>query len=1131
MVDLHRQLGDTIRGLAARLKPIGDAELLRRIRETRDEAAFAEIVDRHGPLVLGVCRRVLGRRGDAEDVFQAVFLTLARKVASIRQPEYLSTWLYRVAWNIANKARSKLRPSAPIADVSESSDPYARVEWAEIRGLLDEELNRLPDRVRAAMVLCYIEGVTRDRAAEQLKVSRRTLLRDLDEGRELLKERLGRRGVLAIPLALTVLEGTTLRASVPNTLVDRTAFLLRDSALPKAIAGLMPVASAWSAVAKLALVLSAIGIGTGLYLGTGPGEPKDSPTQAKSTPVVEQANIDGPLPVGALQRFGTRAYRNGEGIWFGNVSADGRWAVTASTGVHLWDLRDGSRRWICDTANNTVPRPTISPDGKTIVNLDGWLGIRIYDAATLKETHWLERERKIDLVQFTADSKKLICESAEVRWPKGIAGGSIHSAQSVNPKMVTLDLANGKTINEWPSPDQARWQSLVNSRNNIIGLATAGKNASLIEFDPTTGKTVVEHPLPDLWLNDGRGFGELFTSTWSLDPAGNVAAYLDSKYNIVVYELAKKQKRHAFKMPPIPGREGDNTPSRVRFSADGRTLFAVDSMGGTVRCDLTTYELTSLCPPFTPENSSVLFATDDASKVLITGGGEGEIVRRDAKTGKAIPNEGYHKDLRAGLSPDGRWLILNEDFGKAEIREAATGRLVKRYDRHAATVELANDAPRPKSDDPDAHVAYPRNNFALSPDGKLLVLARGSKVIVWDLANERELRTLPNEGFRIANASYGITNMFFSPDSKRVLMAATFGRLRMLDVTSGERIWESEDHKAGTNNFDRWAGFAADGRSVVRTNYFWEGQTVRLSLIRQDATTGAILQTHVFYDGPTGKATDVAIARLSPDGRIIAVALRDGQLHLFDAHSFKAIGEWKAKFEGTWALAFAPNGLTIARVDAKGVLRVADTFSGQEIFNRPAHSTYGNSLQFSRDGRRIVSAAGDGLAYIWDARVDVPLPETWWADLKGDDAAKAYRIVWALAKQADGVDKLKKAVIELPELPVLNVAALIGELDDPKFAVRERATKALTDAGRRAERALTKALDAGPSPETKARIEKVLAGRIVVPTADERRLIRAIAALEAIGTPEAKEVLKEWSMAAKLSWLAGEAEASLGRMP
>src|SRR5262245_54626271 len=126
-----------------------DAELIERFVELHDEAAFARLVERHGPLVLGVCRRVLRNHHDAEDAFQATFLVLARKAPHIRQREALAGWLYKVAYRLA----VHLRRSAERRREAEQSPPPAppqsaddQVTWGDLRMVLDEELGRLPEK-------------------------------------------------------------------------------------------------------------------------------------------------------------------------------------------------------------------------------------------------------------------------------------------------------------------------------------------------------------------------------------------------------------------------------------------------------------------------------------------------------------------------------------------------------------------------------------------------------------------------------------------------------------------------------------------------------------------------------------------------------------------------------------------------------------------------------------------------------------------------------------------------------------------------------------------------------------------------------------------------------------------------
>ncbi len=176
-----------------------DAELIDRFVARCDGGAFARLVERHGPLVLGVCRRVLRHHHDAEDAFQATFLILARKARHIRRRDALTGWLCKVAYHLA----VKLRGSAGRRRQSErqwpqdwpapAEDRFAR---GDLRAALDEELGRLPDRYRVPLVLCCLAGRTRGEAAARLGWTPGTIKMQLERGRRLLRTRLARRGLV-----------------------------------------------------------------------------------------------------------------------------------------------------------------------------------------------------------------------------------------------------------------------------------------------------------------------------------------------------------------------------------------------------------------------------------------------------------------------------------------------------------------------------------------------------------------------------------------------------------------------------------------------------------------------------------------------------------------------------------------------------------------------------------------------------------------------------------------------------------------------------------------------------------------------------------------------------------------------
>src|SRR5262249_13941203 len=174
-----------------------DGQLLKDYISRRDEAALAVLVQRHGPMVWGVCRRVLHNHHDAEDAFQATFLVLVRRAASIASPGLLANWLYGVAHQTALKARATAhKRKGREQQVADMPEPAAVEQdpWNDLRPLLDQELSRLPDRYRAVLVLCDLEGETRKEAARQLGLPEGTVGSRLARARALLAKRLAQRG-------------------------------------------------------------------------------------------------------------------------------------------------------------------------------------------------------------------------------------------------------------------------------------------------------------------------------------------------------------------------------------------------------------------------------------------------------------------------------------------------------------------------------------------------------------------------------------------------------------------------------------------------------------------------------------------------------------------------------------------------------------------------------------------------------------------------------------------------------------------------------------------------------------------------------------------------------------------------
>jgi RNA polymerase sigma factor (sigma-70 family) len=204
----------------------GDGSLLDRFVRLRDALAFAEILRRHGPMVWGVCRRLLDCPHAAEDAFQATFLVLIKKSGDIARRDKLANWQYGVACRTAARARveaarrrrhERSTPGRPMAK------PVEEVMWRDLRPVLDEEVQRLPERYRTPFVLCYLEGLTNKQAADQLGCPEGTVVSRLAWARHRLRTRLSRRGVaLSVSLLAMLFSETESMAAVPMALADAT---------------------------------------------------------------------------------------------------------------------------------------------------------------------------------------------------------------------------------------------------------------------------------------------------------------------------------------------------------------------------------------------------------------------------------------------------------------------------------------------------------------------------------------------------------------------------------------------------------------------------------------------------------------------------------------------------------------------------------------------------------------------------------------------------------------------------------------------------------------------------------------------------------------------------------------------
>ena len=272
-----------------------DRQLLERFTRQRDEGAFTALVARHGPMVLGVCRRLLAQEQDAEDAFQATFLVLARRADSVRWQDDIANWLYTVAGRVARKLRSgtaRRRESAlPPPDVpADGTTPSPDLDQRELRAVLDEEVGRLPEKYRAPLVLCYLEGKSYGEAARLLGWAEGTVSGRLARARDVLRGRLARRGlapagavllaVLAPGVVSPALAAASARAARSFVAGPAETVSPRIAGLAEGVLRSMTFTKA-KTVAVLLLAVCLVGTGIGVLAHQKGREGKPSERQAK----------------------------------------------------------------------------------------------------------------------------------------------------------------------------------------------------------------------------------------------------------------------------------------------------------------------------------------------------------------------------------------------------------------------------------------------------------------------------------------------------------------------------------------------------------------------------------------------------------------------------------------------------------------------------------------------------------------------------------------------------------------------------------------------------------------------------------------------------------------------------------
>jgi WD40 repeat protein len=660
-------------------------------------------------------------------------------------------------------------------------------------------------------------------------------------------------------------------------------------------------------------------------------------------------------------------------------------------------------------------------------------------------------------------------------------------------------------------------------------------------------------------------------------PAGKALATGDESGSVEVWspDTGKRLRRHR-RLPGMVGALVFPAPDKLLAVAwQGTQVSTWDLTGGR--------KLSSFRGPGKAHNTAAAFSPH--GRTLALGGDNGIISLRDPATGKE------HKQLRGHtegiysltFSPGGRTLAsggrddmvrlwdLPSGKQRAVLSDSPAGLPFAVFSPDGKTVATGGgngqhrvrlwDAATGKEREPFPGHGSPVTSAAFSPDGRLVATAawdrRDRMVYFWDHQTGRLLR-------RLRAHDDGVRALAFSADGK---LLATAGWMqdpdvRLWDLATGAprgRLKRVGDVRLAFSPDGKW--LAADARDICLWKLHTRKEALHLpgpkdpndptpALAFTDAGRTLVRSGNglSLFDIPSGRPRPWGTwvggfpVALSPDGRILATAHRVGPTRLWEMASG---GEILRLPPGYFQVVFSPGCRFVAAAKQPGPIRVFDLATGAECLKLPARE-YVQALAFSPDGKRLVSGGSeDSTALVWDVsdlpalaprlidrEPDAAALRRWWADLMRADAGAAHRAAWRLAAAGPPAVRLLQGELRAAKGDdAVRVARLVRQLEDDDFAVREKATHELARLGPDAEEALRAALTGEPSLEARRRIQRLLDRKVKPTTATEQlRARRALAVLERIGTPEARDLLRKLAGGAPGARLTQEAKDALKRL-
>lgn len=833
-----------------------DAELLERFVRRREAAAIEGLVRRYAFMVWGVCERVLGNHQDAEDAFQATFVVLVRRAASIKHRSAVGNWIYGVAHQTARKARAtaaKRRGRERQVAVMPEPLIISRDLWPDLLPLVDAELSRLPDKYRAAIVLCDLKGITIKEAADRLGLPQGTLASHLARGRTMLAKRLTQRGLaMSGPTLATLLANHVASASAPASVVAATVEAATLVAAGQAAATVVSVkvAALAEGVVNVMFIdkLKTLGVilltfslfcgGGAILLRQGAAEPpagqktpvgqpaKDAVAEPPnvlvaaadlSIRVADDQSLETALPAGAIVRLGTTRHRAGWVVGPMKLSPDGKLLITggpaAGNGLFVWEAatgrlllrlpfgveadisRDGERLFVIESRPLVPAKLPLDPK----INLEQGFGyaeffdvtcaFSIYQIATGKLVQQIQSPNRLVHFEVTPDERTLALEYA---------------------------LPGGKSRTSWGS-----WDYHFKTRLELYDLKAGRRLHDLGELPRNnTGNGLVR------FAADGK---TLFAISSSAEDKENESTV--RRFDVATGELNSKK---AIAGAGWGYRFGYSNPMRLK--ADGKTLI----VSGTTIWDL---EKETVHWASKGELNSIIAFMPDGRTLI---GSSREPKRVDDED---IPSQLVHWDMEADREI--RRLPARTPFGAvAADGKTCYGSAQYRWFRF--------DFASGKEIDPVDAPTMPPERIAFSPDGKYV----GTPFGVWDRSTGKRLYPMPILYDR---------PFFFTPDSKTFVYGGTDPIVLTLDVATGKPIKRKFEPlvfgafpPVGMNTFD--FRMSPDGK--VLAAFGCNSSPVHIMpIILWDWASGKLIGKleHDFLDG-TGTDQTIPIV-FSPDSK------------------------------------------------------------------------------------------------------------------------------------------------------------------------------------------------------------------------------------------------------------------------